>query len=100
MRDRGQFGEFYATSAPRLVAQIYAIVGDLAEAEDAVQEAFARAWARWQRVGSYADPVGWVRTVAYRIAVSSWRRSRNRWSAQARSLATRPAPELDADTVA
>lgn len=100
MRDSGEFGEFYATTAPRVVAQIYAMIGDLPEAEDAVQEAYARAWSRWRRVGTYADPVGWVRTVAYRIAVSSWRRSRSRWTAHVRSQSTRPVAALNPDTVA
>jgi RNA polymerase sigma-70 factor (ECF subfamily) len=100
MRDSGQFGEIYAATAPRMVAQIYAMIGDLSEAEDAVQEAYARAWSRWRRVGTYADPAGWVRTVAYRIAVSSWRRSRNRWTAHVRSQSTRLVAALNPDTVA
>jgi RNA polymerase sigma-70 factor (ECF subfamily) len=76
------------------------MIGDLPEAEDAVQEAYARAWSRWRRVGSYADPVGWVRTVAYRIAVSSWRRSRTRWTAHLRSQSAQPVAALNPDTVA
>jgi RNA polymerase sigma-70 factor, ECF subfamily len=60
------------------------MIGHLGDAEDAVQEAYARAWQRWNRVGTYADPEGWVRTVAYRIAVSSWRKARNRLLAHGR----------------
>jgi RNA polymerase sigma-70 factor (ECF subfamily) len=100
MRDSGEFGEFYVTAAPRVVAQICAMIGDLPEAEDTAQEAYARAWSRWRRVGSYTDPAGWVRTVAYRIAVSSWRRSRTRWTAHLRSQSTQPVAALNPDTVA
>jgi len=100
MRDSTGFDEFYAATAPRVVAQVYAMVGDLGEAEDAVQEAYARAWQRWLRVGGYADPTAWVRTVAYRIAVSSWRRARSRLIAHERLGATEPAGRLDPDTVA
>ena len=35
--------ELYAASYRRLVVQLYAICGDLADAEDAVQEAFVTA---------------------------------------------------------
>jgi RNA polymerase sigma-70 factor, ECF subfamily len=100
MPDVAAFDRFYAATASRVVAQIYVMVGDLAEAEDAVQEAYARAWQRWGRVSEYADPAGWVRTVAYRVAVSSWRRSRLRLAAQLRSADPRPAPDLQAETVA
>jgi RNA polymerase sigma-70 factor (ECF subfamily) len=45
------------------------ITGDLAGAEDAVQEAFARAVARWARLRSYDRPGAWVRRVTIRLAV-------------------------------
>jgi RNA polymerase sigma-70 factor, ECF subfamily len=100
MRDRDDFDDFYASTATRVVTHVYAMIGDLAEAEDAVQEAYARAWQRWQHVGTYDDPLSWIRTVAYRIAVSSWRRSRTRWAAQLRSRPAEQAPELNPDTIA
>ena len=97
MRDGAGFDEFYATTARTVVAQVYAMVGDLAEAEDAVAEAYARAWQRWHQIQGYADPTGWVRTVAYRIAVSSWRRARNRRAAQ--QLSAPPSVTQDASTL-
>ena len=74
MRDPDSFDAFYAGSVRRVTSQLYALIGDRAEAEDAVQEAFARAWQRWGKISGYADPEGWVRTVSYRISVSSWRK--------------------------
>lgn len=94
------FDKFYAATASRVVAQVCAMVGDLGEAEDAVAEAYARAWQRWHQVAGYADPVAWVRTVAYRIAVSSWRRTRNRLQAQERWGRTASVTQIDPDTVA
>jgi RNA polymerase sigma-70 factor (ECF subfamily) len=44
--------------------------------DDLVQEAFSRAWERWDRIAGYEDPVGWVRRVAWNLAVSRWRRMR------------------------
>jgi len=48
MRETLDFDEFYAGTRQVLVAQVFAMVGDLGEAEDAVAEAFARAWQRWR----------------------------------------------------
>ena len=70
------FDELYRTSRDRLAIQIAAITGDPCEARDFVQEAFIRAWTKWDRVSAYEDPEGWIRRVAYRLAVGRWRRSR------------------------
>ncbi|WP_084220003.1 sigma factor [Spirillospora albida] len=78
MRESEDFDAFYAGTSRKIINPAYAMAGDLAEAEDAVQEAYALAWQRWHRLGRYADPEGWVRTVAYRIEVSSRRKARNR----------------------
>ncbi len=71
------FDAFYAASSRRLVHAVYAMTGDLAEAQDCVQEAYERAWLRWRTVASYDDPEAWVRTVAMRRAISRWRKTRN-----------------------
>ncbi|MET7420405.1 SigE family RNA polymerase sigma factor [Dactylosporangium sp. NPDC005555] len=70
------FAEFYSATYPRLLTQLYAFVGDRAEAQDLVQEAFTRAFARWSTVSTFEDPVGWVRRVAWNLAISRWRRAR------------------------
>jgi RNA polymerase sigma-70 factor (ECF subfamily) len=59
-----------------ICSRINAYVGDLVEAQDAVQEAFCRAWSRWERISDYEDPAGWVRRVAWNLATSQWRRAR------------------------
>ena len=76
MHAGGDFDELYRASRDRLVVQIAAITGDPTEARDFVQEAFVRAWIKWDRLSAYEDPEGWVRRVAYRLAVGRWRRSR------------------------
>ena len=70
------FDELYLANYGRLVVQLYAITGSLAEAEDAVQEAFARASVHWGRVGGYDLPEAWVRRVALNVAFTSMRRAR------------------------
>jgi RNA polymerase sigma-70 factor (ECF subfamily) len=55
---------------------LYAFTGDNSETYDLVQEAFIRAWQRWATVSTYEDPVGWVRRVAWNLAMSRYRRLR------------------------
>jgi RNA polymerase sigma-70 factor (ECF subfamily) len=100
MRDSESFDAFYAGSVRRVTSQLYALIGDRAEAEDAVQEAFARAWQRWGKVSSYGDPEGWVRTVSYRISVSSWRKRANTAIAHRRLGAAAAIPGLSPDYIA
>src|SRR5690242_15667189 len=60
----------------RLVTQLYAFTSDLAEAQDAVQEAFARALARPRHVADIDNPEAWLRTVAVNLVRRRWRRRR------------------------
>lgn len=94
------FDEFYAASFRRSVGQVYAMTGSLAESEDAVQEAYARAWQRWSKVREYQSPEAWIRTVAYRITVSSGRKARNRLLAHHRNDTEREVPGLSPDHLA
>jgi RNA polymerase sigma factor (sigma-70 family) len=66
----------YQTSFRRLVGQLYAVTGDLAEAEDVVQEAFVRAVSRPREFTGVVDPQAWLRTVALNVARNRFRR---RW---------------------
>ncbi|WP_144119847.1 SigE family RNA polymerase sigma factor [Catellatospora sichuanensis] len=68
------FTELYATHFQRLATQLYAYLGDHAEAQDLAQEAFCRAFDRWHRISAYDDPAGWVRRVAWNLATSRLRR--------------------------
>ena len=70
------FDAFYHASFRRLVGQIYAICGNVSEAQDCVQEAFVRAWDKRRTLDADQAPEAWVRTVAYRLAVSRWRKAR------------------------
>jgi RNA polymerase sigma-70 factor (ECF subfamily) len=58
---------------PRLVAVVARVAGDLELAEDAVQEAFARAAAARDRE-ILINPAAWLTTVAKRIAIDALRR--------------------------
>ena len=84
MTDNEDFDAFYLGSRTRLLHQLYAMTGDLGAAQDAAQEAYARAWQRWSRLRDYDDPEAWVRTVAWRLVVSRWRSARNAMRAHRR----------------
>ena len=66
----------YQAYYQRLVAAMYGLTGDFSEAQDLVQEAYARALARPHTFLDVADPEAWLRTVAVNLARTKWRRRR------------------------
>jgi predicted RNA polymerase sigma factor len=50
------FEEFFAASYGRLVGVLFAFLHDRAQAEDAVQDAFASALLRWPVLRGYHNP--------------------------------------------
>jgi len=93
------FDAFYATTARRVVRHAYALTGDVGDAQDVAQEAFARAWQRWDSVRRYDSPEAWVRRVATNLATSRLRRNRTARAARLR-LGGDLVPEISLDTVA
>lgn len=71
----------------RLVAQVLALTGDLAEAQDAVEEAFARAVAQPRPFARLDDPEAWLRVTA--LTVARRRRQRRERADRLRGLARR-----------
>jgi RNA polymerase sigma-70 factor (ECF subfamily) len=65
--------EVYDVSYRRLVVQVFAVGGDLTDAEDAVQEAFVKALARGKAFMALANPEAWLRTVALNHLRNRWR---------------------------
>jgi RNA polymerase sigma factor (sigma-70 family) len=93
----------YEAYYQRLVAQVFGLIGDLAEAEDAVQEAFAKVLTRPRAFAGADDPERWLRVVALNVARTRYRRRRvfdrlvRAGRVQAAPIA---APGLTADRVA
>ena len=65
------------TDGRRVLAGLIRLTGDFDAAEDALQEAYARALAVWHRDGVPATPGAWLNTVARRIAIDRLRRQRH-----------------------
>ena len=84
MRGEDDFEDFYQASYPWLIGQLTVVTGSLEDAQDAVQEAFARASTRWARLRAYDAPEAWARRVATNLATSGLRRARRQLAALAR----------------
>jgi RNA polymerase sigma-70 factor (sigma-E family) len=84
------FEAFFDRHYASVAKAVMLIVGDGHEAEDLVEEAFARAWERWDRVRVMASPVGYV----YRTAVNL---NRNRLRRIGRELRRLRAPDSAPD---
>ena len=99
-QDSSAFDEFFAMTFQRVVGQVFLMTGTLAEVEDAVQDAYMRAWQRWDRFEGYDQREAWIRLVAYRILVSGWRKAANRLTAHRRFETVTRVPDLSPDHIA
>jgi RNA polymerase sigma factor (sigma-70 family) len=79
---RVEFAEFFSAEYPGLVRGLWLLTADLAEAEDLAQEAMARAFERWERIGRMDSPGGYV----YRAAVNLNRKRLRHLAVRARRL--------------
>jgi RNA polymerase sigma factor (sigma-70 family) len=66
---RPTFEDVFRHEYAAIVRTVAPILGSGADAEAVSQEAFAKAFARWARVGRYDRPGAWIRRVAIRDAV-------------------------------
>src|SRR5262249_17959488 len=64
------------TDGRRVLAGLIRLTGDFDAAEDALQEAYARALTDWPRSGVPDKPGAWLNTVARRVAIDRLRRAR------------------------
>ena len=93
------FEEFFAATYARLVGLLFAFLHDQAQAEDAVQDAFASALLRWRSLRGYRDPEAWVRAVAFRRAIDHHRRAARQVRALLRLGPPPSLPPISADHV-
>ena len=70
------FEDFYRRDRDRLAAALGSALGDTQLGAEAIDEAMARAYQHWSKVGSYSNPAGWVYRVARNWAVTRLRRRR------------------------
>ncbi len=79
MRKRDQeFEEFFSATWSRLYRTTYPVAGDHPRTEDALQTAFARAYAGWRRVSRTDNPEAYVCRMAINAALSAHRKASSR----------------------
>lgn len=79
--DAGDFDAYVRASERRHKRLAFLLTGDLHEAEDLLQAAYARIYPRWGKVRTYDVPDAYLRRVMVSLRTSWWRRHRNReWS--------------------
>nr|WP_280483146.1 RNA polymerase sigma factor [Nocardia cyriacigeorgica] len=90
----GQIREVFRDNYGRAVASLIRVFGDIGLAEDAVQDAFTAAVARWPEDGLPPSPPGWIITTARNRAIDRLRRDASRADrhAQAALLHARDEP--------
>ncbi len=99
MDDAG-FEAFYRAVYPRLVGQLYPVLGSLAEAEDVAQEALFRAAIHWRRLATYDAPEAWTRRVALRLTSNILRSVRRQATAWKRYHPPQDTPSLQPEDLA
>jgi RNA polymerase sigma-70 factor (ECF subfamily) len=83
------------TDGRAVLAGLIRLTGDFDAAEDALQEAYARALVAWRRDGVPKNPGAWLNTVSRRIALDRLRRDRS--TALPEDVADMEAPLPDED---
>ncbi|HJQ94243.1 MAG TPA: sigma-70 family RNA polymerase sigma factor [Acidimicrobiia bacterium] len=81
----------------RLYRAVALAVGDAGLAAEAIDEAMARAYARWDRIEGYASPEGWVYRVAINVARSALRKTRREdlWELPPEEVVADDHPDLE-----
>ncbi len=74
--DEAAFNALYQRSYHRIAAHVYLMCGNLNEAEECAQEAFAVAWQSRGSLRVDDHPEAWLRTVARRVSIGRWRKAR------------------------
>jgi len=74
--------QVFRSESGRILATLIRISGSFDLAEEALQEAFTSAVARWPESGVPANPGAWITTVAHRKLIDSVRRNQTRQAKQ------------------
>jgi len=86
------FAEFFDARRDTAFRAVLVAVGDRAAAEDAVAEAFARAYQRWPALRDHPNALAWVIKVALNVARSGWRRRRREFLTPTHRDSSQPPP--------
>jgi RNA polymerase sigma-70 factor (sigma-E family) len=78
-RQRGDdFEDWVRASSPHLRRLAFLLTGNIDNAEDLLQSAYAKVLPRWHKIAAYDSPEAYIHRVMVNLRTSWWRRSRNR----------------------
>jgi len=89
-----EFQDLYEREFASVCRAVFLLSGDRRLAEDAAQEAFARALVRWRRLRTHPAPGGWITTTALNVARRQLRRR-----PELNTAALPPTADADADEI-
>ena len=89
-----QVEEVFRAEFGRAVASLVRHLGDIDLAEEAVQDAFVVALARWPETGLPPSPAGWIITTARNRAIDKLRRESTRDQRHAQAALLQEADEI------
>jgi len=90
-------GDIFRAEYGRAVSVLVRVFGDIDVAEDAVQDAFATATARWPSDGIPPSPAGWIITTARNRAIDRLRKEAKRADRHAQAALLHAAEEPDGE---
>ncbi|MDZ7905023.1 MAG: sigma-70 family RNA polymerase sigma factor [Cypionkella sp.] len=100
-QDRAAFSAFYSAAAPKLFGLLIRIMGNRAEAEDALQEVFTRIWLRAARFDpDRGGAMAWAVTIARNHAIDLIRARRPLGDEVDLDSAADPAPRAETQLIA
>jgi RNA polymerase sigma-70 factor (ECF subfamily) len=88
VREVADFESFFTCTFPAMLARAIMLCGHRQDAEDAVQEAYAEAVLRWDRVGGYDSAEAWV----YKVMTQRLWNRRRRWQRALDAARDMPVP--------
>ncbi|GAA1965290.1 SigE family RNA polymerase sigma factor [Catenulispora subtropica] len=94
-----EFEAFYNDCQPRIMRYAASLTGNHCNAEELVQEVFAKAWQHWSGIRGHRSPEAWVRTVLFRTWVTWWRKDAAQTRAHRRHGMPADVPEPAIDHV-
>jgi len=98
--DEADFERLYRASYGKILGTLTVMLGDKAAAEDCVQDAFERAYKRWQSWQPIAPAEAWVHRIAVNAGVSYIRKMRIREVGEVIRRIGRPAAAPDPQELA
>jgi RNA polymerase sigma-70 factor (ECF subfamily) len=85
---RQSFEELFLDQHDRLYRALYFITWSRHDAEELMQDAFLKLWERWDSIGTFEDPVGWL----FRVSLNGFRMRARRARVAARRLVPMTSP--------